>query len=975
MSLGFSSIRRQMIFYAMAFFMASLCTSVGISYYYLNRENVTDQYLMQQTSLNFCLQELENNIFYSKISELSNLSIIRNELYRLYRIVDMSLVNADEPTAIHTPYRAAPSAPESVAPPLTIEELSSTRAQDQLPLDRAPKPEPAPAVKPTTPFTNASSLQQAHDQALSGTQIPSDSPLAGLSQLSAQLKQGTTTQPRQPHFTNGTDNASFHSAADIIARANTHYDQMLERLSEVDLSRSNLITTLDQNRALIPMPGMGVLSRVDPNRLVLYKHLSQLQSLGFIAFSVNTKSSAQDLYIHRGYEELLDKLVNDQRRLRDLLYNNPIPDNGYFVILENVDGSIVTTNPALSPEARALQDRNRPAPAAPRPALAAPRPAQTTSPAPQPVAPAPEANSAAVPVADGIMVHAADLDQAIAAAAGMDLPSRTYEQMVLAPHDVPAEAIEEEEEVKAQPVPPAQQVVAPSIKPSGSDFSRRYDEALGNRRLGRENNDIATLTDHGTYLGLIASLSFAPDQILVIISDITKLQQQDEVLKRLIANSLNELVLSVGATTPVSITLFDEYFNPLAGDLSQNELTRLITPAVLDETRKHGMFQGYNHRWGHYLTTGYFKPYNWYLLINTDNVRASSAIWQYLIIIFTVQLIMSIICVFAISEVVDRDVKDLNIINHKIKNMATLIQDADLVKRISDGMPQRQDELGTLANYVRLLGKTLYQSMQELIKNNARPVTPTQESERLLFERMRQNNINREIFLKEYYKNRFNVHTEHAEDTTGDFYDVIELAPGKVALVVGSSNERGLTAVNISMLNIALLRQLIRLTESIKLPLSKAVMELNQNIVENNVQAILTSVCVVIIEQQTGKVEYLNAGHTLPMLYHKDSGFEYIDIRTGPVLGVKGNQQYTSVNFELQDGDSLLLYSDGLLDCTNHRKEKLGQEGFESMLHDENFDRAVDVVNNLCTKLKRYTKDSTLQKDYTIACYHFTKNA
>lgn len=1111
----FSSIRRRTLFYSTTFFMASLCTSVGISYYYLNRENVIEQYLLQQNTLNFCLQELENNIFYSKLSELSNLSIIRNELYRLYRMVDMSLVPPNQTKSETSPYQfnerlLAPTANPYVitrdveqarnienaqqnsslnqlAPSLTNfthTDLDAVSAASNRTRELTPK-----ASSPERLIPNSAVLQNAHDRASSSAPI-----INGLSELSAQLQTGRTLPPQPnaarinaglsaqrpassgaPDVTRA-DSPSFHSAADIIARANVRYDQMLAHLSALNFAggnaNTNFITALNQSNDVMAPPGLSPLGPVDPNRLVLYKHLSQLQSLGFIAFSVNTKSSSHDIFIHRGYEQLLDSLMNEQRRLRDLLYHTPIPNNGYFVILESTRGSIPRPNPALSPEARALQEQSvqqrlqqrqehrkqsaaqpeaedtsapqeRAVPAVPS-AESTPAATSNSSHEPESLTALPTTQTPTVNVAaarlerasrglaltpnpmneeTGILMHAADLDHAIEAAAR---PHGTWK----------AEAIEEEEQVKefdqeleqllvrseqvqqsillqqaqiegsptyssalvalkqsatepdssaanlssgsADPEASATTSVAPEAgatpplvaaapkSHADSEFEVRYE-------LGRNSNDIATLTDHGTCLGLIASLSFDPDQVLVIITDITKLQQQDEVLKRLIANSLNELVLAVGTTTPVSITLLDPNFNPLAGDLSKSEITRLITPALLEQTRTHGMFQGYNRHWGHYLTTGYFKPYDWYLLINTDNVRTNSPVWQYLIIIFTVQLVLSIICVFAIGEIVDKDVKDLGLINNKIKNMASLIQDADLVERISEGLPRREDELGTLSNYVRLLGKTLYQSIQEITRTAGRhSAAAPKDSARLLYDRMRQNSINREIFLKEYYKDRINVHTEHVAESTGDFFDVIELSSDKLALVVGSSSERGLAAVNLAMLNIALFRQMIRLTESIKLPLGKAVTEINQNIVDNNMQSALTSVCIVIIEQSTGKVEYLNAGHTLPMLYHKNSGFEYIDIRTGSVLGANGNQQYTSINFELQEGDSLLLYSDGLLDCINHRHEKLGQEGFESMLHDENFDSAADVVNNLCAKLKRYTKDATLDKDYTIACYHYT---
>lgn len=718
----FSSIRRRTLFYSTTFFMASLCTSVGISYYYLNRENVIEQYLLQQNTLNFCLQELENNIFYSKLSELSNLSIIRNELYRLYRMVDMSLVPPDKTKSETSPYQfnerlLAPTANPYVitrdveqarnieneqqnsslnqlAPSLTNfthTDLDAVIAASNRMRELTPK-----ASSPERLIPNSAVLQNAHDRASSSAPI-----INGLSELSAQLQTGRTL-PAQPNAarTNAglsaqrpassgapdvirADSPSFHSAADIIARANVRYDQMRAHLSALNFAggnaNTNFITALNQSNDVMAPPGLSPFGPVDPNRLVLYKHLSQLQSLGFIAFSVNTKSSAQDIFIHRGYEQLLDSLMNEQRRLRDLLYHTPIPNNGYFVILESTRGSIARPNPALSPEARALQEYSiqqsrqqlqehrkqsaaapeakapsapaeRAAPAVPSAPPAAPSVAPavpSAGPAAPSVAPdAPSATPAAPSAArtpnltalrtslhepkarpalaaaqaptgtgdfdrrertqhdltltpnpmnedTGILMHAAALDHAIAAAAR---PHGTWK----------AEAIEEEEQIKAlnqkldqllvrseqvqqsiliqqaqiegsptyssalvalkqsatEPDPSAANLSSGSAAPEASattsvapeagattplvaaapksyadsEFEVRYE-------LGKNSNDIAALTDHGTCLGLIASLSFDPDQVLVIITDITKLQQQDEVLKRLIANSLNELVL------------------------------------------------------------------------------------------------------------------------------------------------------------------------------------------------------------------------------------------------------------------------------------------------------------------------------------------------------------------------------------------------------------------------------------------------
>ena len=476
-----------------------------------------------------------------------------------------------------------------------------------------------------------------------------------------------------------------------------------------------------------------------------------------------------------------------------------------------------------------------------------------------------------------------------------------------------------------------------------------------------------------SYLSIVAPLSFTPDQLLVIITDISKLQQQDEVLKRLIANSLNDMVLSVGLTTPLSITLLDEKMQPLAGDLSSAEISRLITPHLLYVASKNDMFQGYNKRWGHYLTIGHFKPYNWYILINSDNVRANSMLWQYMLILFMSGFVLAVLAVHIIGAMCEKDAKEIRLISNKIKHMATLFQDPSLLTRVCDGLPRRDDEIGMLSSNVRLMAKTLYQSLQEMLHNTEMQVID--QGERNIISRLRQMPLNREIFLKEYYKNRFNVHTEMAPHSNGDFYDVIELNENKLAIFVGSVNEQGIDAANISNLNICLIRQMIRLTQSLRIPLPVLIGEINQNITENNAKNVLTSLCVVIIDQRTGKVEYLNAGHTLPILYHHKEGFEYIDLRTGPVLGLRANQVFTSVTLQLEDRDSLLLYTDGLLDCTNRRLEKLGQEGLENMLHDEGFNNATDTINNLVSKLKRFTRDQEQEKDYTIACYQFYANS
>lgn len=1149
---SFSSIKRRALFYSAVIFCVPMCIMVGFSYSYLHRNQINLHHLQQQNTLNFCMQELENNIFYSKISELSNLSIIRNELYRLYRIVDMSVSsNEVEPpntlsdinsNKFHLPVSSSPyeAAPQShTSTPLRgypLDHLphenvpSAAAIADQAHLAQKPWSELSPDhvtsysslssygtrnLPPTAiPFNRIQGLQSGMRQLPINQRAPgvkqelgkgddtfyqsmmpqTHSPEAYISDMQNSLElldtSSSTHNQKMAHALNqvaqdlaastqaskapvavaAEDSATANGtavAADTVATNNTEANFETSRLTTVPGNNSNGTAVIDTSKVdslpqaqitgtnlpFVPDPNStasAATSELTPpsaeqtnstyqllleklyqdasnvssspyvvtapahslnandslfapkqasntDRLILYKHLQQLQNLGFIAFSVNTTNPGQDLFIHEGYRDLLDYLQNDNRTLRELLYSAPMPDGGYFIILQNSkvdvdaeqssaldylqrqdassaaerlglynsehsEGTVTSSRQINDPDNDEQIPRAHDSSALNRSQLKnAARDSDIQAVAPENVTLIEAAADKADTTAAASTASAAGTGTASASSADKNSLSPTN-----APDNITETAAVVDDTDAADM---ENGMFEPNLPPDNLEAQRhqeRPDQEKHSTSMSK------ALTNGSSYLGIIANMDFAPNQILVIITDISKLQQQDEVLKRLIANSLNELVLSVGLTTPMSITLIDDEFNPLAGDLSKDEVTRLITPNVLEQTRENGMFQGYNSLWGHYLTTGYFKPYNWYVLINSDNVRATSWLWQYIVILFTMGLLFAIISVHLFGMLANRDVSDLNLINNRIKHMATLIQDPELINRISEGLPRRNDEIGTLASYIRLMSKTLYQSMQEVLRTCSKQ--SLDQGERLLADRIRQSSINREIFLKEYYRNHLNIHTETANESTGDFYDVIELNQGKkIAIFVGSINEHGLTAANISILNICLLRQMIRLTESIKLPLPKAVMEVNQNIAENNPKTILTSVCIFIIDQTTGHVEYLNAGHTLPILYHKDKGFEYIDIRTGPVLGAATNQNFTSITFDLKEDDSILMYTDGLLDCTNHRNEKLGQEGFESFLHDESFNTPEETVNSLDNKLKRYSKDSKLEKDYTLICYQYSK--
>lgn len=476
------------------------------------------------------------------------------------------------------------------------------------------------------------------------------------------------------------------------------------------------------------------------------------------------------------------------------------------------------------------------------------------------------------------------------------------------------------------------------------------------------------------FLALVAPLTLGSDQLLVIITEISKLKQQEETLKRLIANSLNEMIVANSLTMPTKITLVNKDLYPLAGSLTtKTEVMTLVDKELLKESRSKGVIQFYDTKSDQYVSIGAFKYYDWYLVISCHSKSSITELYDFLSYIALVGLVLFALAFISVLYITKKDIHDITNINKNIKHVATNINDPVLLQRICENIPKRNDEIGVLASTVRLMSKTVYQSIQEILQINKEKDLNSEDCN--LLSQLRSHAVNRDILLREYYNSYLNAHTESASLTkVSDFYDVFDLSPSKLVIMVGSLNDSSLMSTYISHINIGLMRQLIRLSESIKLPLSRSMQELNNNIADNNPKSILTSVCIMIIDRKSGEVEYFNAGHNLPIVYRANQGFDYIECRTAPVIGARTAQQFRSINFNLEPGDSILLYSDGVLDCTNAKLEKLGQVGFENMLHDENFLSPIETVNSLNTKLKKFTKDGSHIKDYTLLCYQFTKN-
>jgi PAS domain S-box-containing protein len=144
-------------------------------------------------------------------------------------------------------------------------------------------------------------------------------------------------------------------------------------------------------------------------------------------------------------------------------------------------------------------------------------------------------------------------------------------------------------------------------------------------------------------------------------------------------------------------------------------------------------------------------------------------------------------------------------------------------------------------------------------------------------------------------------------DVGGDFYDVFPTAAGWMA-VMGDVVGRGAAAASLTAMG----RYTLRTAGSLVGTPTMGLARLNDNLRERDEMALCT-VAIVLLRDDSNEASLVLAGHPLPFLL-RDGRAEQVG-RTGPLLGAFEHGPWLPASLELEPGDVLVLYTDGVVDA------------------------------------------------------------
>ncbi|MBK9306471.1 MAG: anti-sigma factor antagonist [Nitrospira sp.] len=181
---------------------------------------------------------------------------------------------------------------------------------------------------------------------------------------------------------------------------------------------------------------------------------------------------------------------------------------------------------------------------------------------------------------------------------------------------------------------------------------------------------------------------------------------------------------------------------------------------------------------------------------------------------------------------------------------------------------------------------------------------------------------------------------EPALEVGGDLYDFFLIDDHRLCFVVGDVAGNGVPAA----LFMAMTKIMVKTRAASDPSPASIVTHVNDALSADNDSCMFVTLYLGILNLRDGTLLATNAGHNPPLLKRRDGQFEWLTAQDGPMVGPISGITFKESVIRLGPGDELFLYTDGVTEADNRRRELFGNSRLKSVLTES---RAVSVVDRL----------------------------
>ena len=201
-----------------------------------------------------------------------------------------------------------------------------------------------------------------------------------------------------------------------------------------------------------------------------------------------------------------------------------------------------------------------------------------------------------------------------------------------------------------------------------------------------------------------------------------------------------------------------------------------------------------------------------------------------------------------------------------------------------------------------------------------------------------------------------------AKEVGGDIFDFL-MRDDRLYFLIGDVSGKGVPASLFMTVVGHLFRNVARYSTSASI----IVEAINNGLAEGNDEDMFCTLFCGVLDMQTGRVEFCNAGHNPPIWVHEGNTL-FMQPEVNLPTGVLGDFEYKSEEIQLSEGDALFLYTDGVTEAENSQKALFGDASTLAMVDLLKDVPMMDMADGVVDAIRRFVDDYEQSDDLTMLC-------
>lgn len=281
---------------------------------------------------------------------------------------------------------------------------------------------------------------------------------------------------------------------------------------------------------------------------------------------------------------------------------------------------------------------------------------------------------------------------------------------------------------------------------------------------------------------------------------------------------------------------------------------------------------------------------------------------------------------------------------------------------------REDDQLGPLAAVLQQMsGRVVEQHrrLTELIKRLQEALVRETELASLQQELRIASDLQRSVLPVDFPdRPAFLVHgtMEPAKEVGGDFYDFFDRQDGRFVVVIADVSGKGVPAAFF----MAICRTLLKAIALFEPDPATCVRQLNDLLSAGNDQMMFVTLFFAVFDPQTGRLDYVNAGHNPPFLANADGDLRMLEASQDMAVAVMEDMAFSNRSLTLAPGDRLIMYTDGMTEAFAPDGSEFGESRLADAIRDTRGVPGQKVTRDLVEIVHRFEAGGDQSDDMTL---------